>query len=231
MAPELSIAIPFYNEENNVKSVITNLTNELESKNIDYEIVPVNNGSWDKTPEILEELAKDNKRIKIVTIVKNQGYGHGITTGLKNCTGRYIGYIWGDEQTSASEVTKVLEKIKKGDLDLGKTERRDRYDGPFRIFQSRVYNVVMSTLFMHKIWDTNGCPKIMKKEVFYDLNIQSDDWFLDPELVIKTYQKGYKVGNVRATFNKRKSGKTNVNLATAIEFIIHIIKFRLTGKP
>ena len=82
MKYELSIAIPFYNEEDNIKSVVKSLENELNKSRIDYELILINNGSSDSTPKIIEKLRKNNPRIKQVNIAKNQGYGFGIISGL-----------------------------------------------------------------------------------------------------------------------------------------------------
>ncbi|MBA7715899.1 Poly-beta-1,6-N-acetyl-D-glucosamine synthase [subsurface metagenome] len=89
-----SLVIPFYNEEKNVREVISGLSDTLERSSIDYELVLVNNGSTDKTPQILESLAKEKPdAIKVVHVSVNQGYGGGIINGLKRVSEEYVG-IW-----------------------------------------------------------------------------------------------------------------------------------------
>lgn len=224
---ELSIVIPFYNEEKNAKKVIEDIVVCMEKNLISYEIIGVDNGSIDKTGEILREVSINNHNIKAVNISKNIGYGFGISSGLKEAKGRYIGFIWGDNQLPAESIIKVFEKLKRENLDFCKTERIKRYDGKFRKIQSFFYNNLVSILFFKKLRDINGCPKIMKTEVYKNLNIESNDWFIDCEIVLKACKNNYKIGSVPIIFEKRKEGKSNVGLFTAFEFLKNIIKYRL----
>ena len=77
----VSLVIPFYNEEENIERVVSGLVNSFEKGSIDYELILVNNGSVDKSPQILEDLAKEKPdRIKVVHVLVNQGYGWELLT-------------------------------------------------------------------------------------------------------------------------------------------------------
>ena len=67
----------------------------------------------------------------------------------------------------------------------------------------------------------------MKREVYESLHLQSRDWFLDPELIIKAKRKRYKILEVPVIFKKREKGKSKVDLKTPIEFSKNILKYRL----
>ncbi|HIH17782.1 MAG TPA: glycosyltransferase family 2 protein [Nanoarchaeota archaeon] len=232
MKPEVSIVLPFYNEEGNVRKVLQDLSSEFGKSKIDYEIIAVNNGSWDKTPGIISDVKKKNKRVKRVDVKKNQGYGFGILTGLKSAQGKYIGYGWGDGQVLASDFVKVFQTLKESKVDICKVRRVTRESEGFsRNFRSKGYNLLISSLFFMNLKDINGCPKIMKEEVYRNLNLQSRDWFLDPELIIKAKRKGYKILEVPIIFKKRERGKSNVGfIKTDFEFLKNIIKYRLGVK-
>ena len=109
---ELSLVIPFYNEEENIEKVVNQMINKLKEEKIDYELVIVDNGSWDNTTKMSKELEKKYEPIKVVRVEKNEGYGWGIISGLKICRGEYIGWMGGDDQNSPDDVSRVFKRLK-----------------------------------------------------------------------------------------------------------------------
>ena len=227
---ELSLSIPCYNEEGTVRDVAKRLTSEFDKEKIDYELILVDNGSRDKTQEKIKQLSKENPCIKLAVVKVNIGYGFGITTGLKQSKGEYIGYAWADDQVPVGKVTEVFKKLKKEKLDLCKARRITRHDGPYRKFQSGVYNLLFRTLFSVKAKDINGCPKIMTRETFKLVSPKSKDWFIDAEIMIKASRARKRIGDVSAIFNKREKGASNVNLATSFEFLRNMFQYRFFKK-
>ena len=226
---ELSIVIPLFNEESNVEAVTKELIKELEVNAIDYELVLVDNGSSDRTPEIIERLFCENSRIKPIHLSQNQGYGGGILAGLSECNGRYIGYMWGDGQVSAKDIIRIFQKLKDDGLDLCKSYRIERYDGFKRKVITKTYNFVFPRLFRVCSKDINGCPKIFKAESLCQLGLSSKDWFIDAEVMIKSQKKNFKIGEVPVVFHKRVHGSSNVGLYTIIEFIRNMTRHKLMG--
>jgi len=182
----LSLVIPFYNEEKNVREVISGLSDTFERSSVDYELVLVNNGSSDKTPQILESLArKKPDAIKVVHVSVNQGYGCGIINGLKRVSEEYVGFMDGDGQIKPSDVLRVCSKLIDEDLDLCQAKRVAREDGLVRKFISYCYNFIFRFLFSLNVKDINATPKIMRREIYQKLDLVSKDWFLDVEVIIK----------------------------------------------
>ena len=227
--PELSIAIPFYNEEDNAERVINDIVKEFNSNNFDYEIVAVNNGSTDNTENILKKLNKSNSRIKIVKVEKNIGYGYGIIQGLNDCNGKFIGYYWGDGQVPPIYITKIFKKIKEENYDLGKITRVYREYSLTRKIVSRFFNVLFPLMFGIHSKDVNGCPKIIKRDEIKSLNLESKDWFLDSEIMIKAKRKKYKIVEIPAEYKKRIGGKSKVKSYVIFEFLKNMIKFKMKG--
>src|SRR3989344_8059999 len=110
--PDLSIVVPFYNEEETVELLTNTLINEFNKNNIDYELILVNNGSDDKTSEIVNKLSEKYKNVKAVHVKVNQGYGWGILNGLKIANGGYVGYMDGDFEIQPSGLLNVYKRIK-----------------------------------------------------------------------------------------------------------------------
>ena len=221
--PELSIVVPFYNEQDNAKTVLTDLENAL--KGVDYEVIAVDNGSTDNTASVLRGMK--NRRIRIVTVEKNIGFGYGIRMGLESAKGAHLGYMWGDNQISAGIVADIYRKLSKEGLDLCKIRRTARDYGFFRKLESASYNRIFLAMFFGKISnDINGSPKLMKRALYERLGLESNDWFIDTELMVKVKVLGGRVGEVKAAYNKRSKGKSKVKFYVMMEFLSNIIKFR-----
>ena len=224
---ELSIAIPFFNEEENVRVVTEDMINTLHTNGIDYELVLVNNGSRDRTGEIIEEFSKQNSRIRPVHLIANAGYGGGIITGLYYCTGRYLGYTWGDNQIKADDMVSVYQLVKEKKLDWGKGYRTQRFYGLQRKIISRIYNALFKAFFNAPTPDINGVPKIFSRECYEDMDISSTNWFIDAEIMLKSIDKPYAFGEVPVIYHSREGGSSNVNFLTMVEFIVNMIQHKL----
>ncbi len=227
---ELSLIIPFYNEEKNVEEVITSTVTVLEDAKIDYELVAVDNGSSDSTSSILRELANKNPNVKIVRVEKNEGYGNGIICGFGEAFGEYIGFSEGDQQIDPLNIVVMFKKLKLENLDFCRAIRMNRKDSLKRKLISLIYNILILVIFLRKIYDVNGKPKIMKRKCLEKLNISSKDWFIDTEIVLKTLKENFKIGEVYTEFKCRKGGTTHVKPNIIFEFIRNLMVFRIYGE-
>jgi glycosyltransferase involved in cell wall biosynthesis len=224
--PKLSIAMPTYNEEEIIQQVVADLQACFNRNELDYELVIVNNGSKDNTLNILEELNKKDPKVRYINIEHNQGYGWGIINGLKNCHGEIIGYIDGDNQIEPEDIVTLYRIIQEKNEQFIKGIRKSRKDGILRIIESIFYNSLFKLIFFTNISDINAKPKIFTKTFYQKLNLESKDWFVDAEIVIKSIKMGIKPLEHQVKFNERKKGKSNVKLNTTLEFIKNLIIWR-----
>ncbi len=220
---ELSIAIPFYNEEENVDAVVREMCSLLEKEQITYELVLVNNGSRDKTGELLDKM--ENPSVRVVHLIANAGYGGGIITGLHYCKGAYLGYTWGDNQIKAEDVAHIYKSLKEDGADWGKGTRVKRYYSFQRKIISKIYNIIYKTVFNVNSKDINGVPKIFKRETYQMLDIISTDWFIDAEIMYKSQKQNLKFIEIPVIFHERTKGGSNVNMLTVVEFVVNLIQF------
>lgn len=139
--PELSIFFPFWNEEQNLESVVKKAIPVAEKVAEKWEIIMVDDGSSDKTLEIARKLAKEDERLIAVAHDSNRGYGAALKTGFTTARYNLVVFNDGDGQFDLGEIDKFLEKIDKCDLVIG--YRKKRLDNPFR-------HILMNLL---KIWD------------------------------------------------------------------------------
>lgn len=227
MKVDLSIAIPFYNEEKNIKEVLESTNHELQELKINYEIIAINNGSRDNTPKIIKELGKKNKNIKYVEVKINQGYGYGIRKGLEIAKGEIIGFMWGDNQVKADSLVKIWKGLIKEKADLSKAKRKTKGESGLRKIQSLGYNIITKFLFDINSKDINGCPKLFKKRYYGDMKIVSNDWFIDTEIMYKFSNRKLKIVETPVSFSKRQGGKSKIKFSAVIEFLKNLLKLKL----
>ena len=226
----ISLVIPLYNEEDGFEKSLQPLISSLDSGRIDYELILVDNGSRDKTGQLIDQQVAKNPRIKKAAVEINEGYGWGITTGLKLAKGEYVGYTWGDGQIDPKDVLETIDRITNQGYDLVKACRVRRKDSLLRWAVSKVYNYIFPMLFDLKSQDLNGAPKLFKRKYLDILDIQSKDWFLDAEIMIKSEYLKLKIEEIPVTFGVRQSGKSNVSLIRDIwQFLRNAYYFK-TGK-
>jgi len=232
----LSIVVPFYNEEKNVRNVVYALIKNLQKLDIEYEIILVNNGSKDSTLNIINSLIKNNKILKKVDLKKNKGYGNGILNGLRVARGNYVGFVDGDGQFGFDNLIKAYKKLEKSGLDFCKGVRVGREDGLIRNLLSISYTFFVNLLFFTDIEDINSKPKIMKRECYNKLNLNSKDWFIDSEIMLKIKKNGFKYDEIPLISKKRSEGKSSLGFGAIIQFLKNILVFRIksfwkTKKP
>lgn len=225
------MAIPFYNEEVNAEPTVRNLILALEAHGVDFELTLVNNGSEDRTGGILEELIASDARLRVVHVPKNEGYGWGILSGLERCRGRYVGYTWADEQVRSTDLVRIFTQLKAEGADLAKACREVRHDGLVRRVVTTIYNHCFSLFFPVQSRDINGCPKLFRREALVALGLQSKDWFLDAEIMIKAHRQGLRIVEVPVLLYPRRGGRSNVGLLTILEFVCNILWYRIHGGP
>ena len=175
--PTLSLVLPCYNEVGNLQNLLNAYKQVI--KRDDIEIIVVNNGSLDESGKLLEEIKHNYPFLKIVTIIKNEGYGNGIITGLKEARGKYIGWSHGDLQTPPEDVIRALEIIEKNKLTnfLVKGKRYGR--PPANVFFTFGMSIFETLLFGKVLYDINAQPNIFPREFFKEWVDAPLDFSLD----------------------------------------------------
>ncbi len=227
---ELSITIPFYNEETNVANAVGEIAGVLGRKGVDYELVCIDNGSTDKTQELIKKQAGKNPRVRLLVIEENKGYGYGVRQGLAACRGRYLGWGWGDLQIRADMFYEVYKALKEQRLDLAKIRRVVRNDGLARKVQSFGYNNLFCTVFGFYVADVNGCPKILTRKFYETAKLSANDWFIDAEILLHARNTNAKFVELPAEFLKRPSGISNYSIDNIREYSTNVFSYKLSGK-
>jgi glycosyltransferase involved in cell wall biosynthesis len=221
---ELSIVIPFYDEEETVEPLTNTLINEFNKNNINYELILVNNGSSDNTSKIVDKLSKTYKNVKTVHIKINQGYGWGILNGLKIANGEYVGHMDGDFEIQPLGLLNLYKRIKKTNADVGKGVRDKKESDILKYISSIGYDFLFFFLFFRFIKQVNANPIIIRKSCYKKMNLSSKDWFIDSEIIIKGLKNNYKIVNQVVSYIPRKTGKSHINFFDLFPIVIHYLK-------
>lgn len=231
--PELSIVMPCYNESENVPYTVPRLVRAFANSDVRYEIVTVDNGSNDDTWLKLNELAERFPGIvRPVQVAVNIGFGNGILQGIRNANGRWIGTIAADGQVDAEDLVRLYEACAETDGNvLGKVRRRYRMDGFQRQVISVAYNLFVRILWPKLgSWDVNGQPRMLRRDVVTTMDLQSTNWLLDPEMLIKAHYMGVRVMELNVFARMRGNGLSHVRMATCWEFFRYLIGFRFSNR-
>jgi glycosyltransferase involved in cell wall biosynthesis len=229
--PEISVVVLAYRSATTITSFIDSLVDSLEKEKLLWEIVLVGNyfeGVGDKTPEVVRDISARDSRIKAVTVIKKGMMGWDMKTGLQAATGRTLAVIDGDGQMPSSDVIRVYELMKTNGLDFAKTYRAKRNDGSYRRLISVVYNILFRLLFPGiNAWDMNSKPKIMTREFYEKLHLESDGWFIDAEIMIFVRRLRAKVGEIETVFFNINSRPSFVKPLSILEFLGNLFWYRV----
>ena len=207
----------------------------LEAFDFAWEIVLVANywqGTDDTTPEIVEGLAARWSRTRAVIHPKEGGMGWDMRSGLGVCEGRFLGVTDGDGQFPAVDIARCLTRIRAGDGDLVKTYRVLRADGLYRRLLSSGYNSVFKLLFpaYRGLHDVNSKPKILSREAWRRMDLRSDDWFIDAEMILQALSLGLDIHEIPTEFQPLEDRPSFVRPGTIFEFVHHLLRYRLLGR-
>ena len=129
----VSIIIPLFNEEDSLAILIKKLIKSTKSIDSKFEFIFVNDGSTDKSLNIIKKLYQKN--FKIISLVRNLGQTAAIMAGIDNCKGEIIVMMDADGQNDPSDIPKLLDMIKNGGFDVVSGWRYKRNDGFLGVFQ------------------------------------------------------------------------------------------------
>ena len=197
----LSVIIPVYNEEKTLEKIVE----RVQAVPVEKEIIMVDDGSVDRSREILKELsARDN--IKVFLHKKNRGKGAALSTGLKHVNGDFVVFQDADLEYHPEEYPRLMEPIIKGDADV---VYGSRFKGSGRAFlfwhkMGNIFlNFITNLLYNSTLTDMETCYKMFRRDVIEGLNIESNRFNVEPEITAKILKRGVRVFEVPITYSGR----------------------------
>lgn len=200
----ISAVVPVFNEEESLEAFFKVLIPNLSKLDKDYEVIFVDDGSTDKTLEILKKFEKDNKNVRILSYRKNRGKAEVLTSGFKASRGDLVVTLDADLQDRPEEIGKLIEKHKQG-FEMVTGWRKDRKDALKTRVSSKLFNFIMSSFWGVHLHDYNCGLKLYTKDLAHSLNLYGGMHRFIPLLAS---EKGFNVTEVAVVHEKRKFGKS-----------------------
>lgn len=202
----LTIAIPAYNEEASLSAVVKNAVEAARSVTSDYEIVIVDDGSTDTTGHIADLWAKQNSKVKVFHHPHNKGFSGAIKSCYLNATKELIFLLPADGQIDAMDVRLFLQEIDHADVVVGYRKKNPEPLGRrinsyvFHTLYRFLFGVTLKEISTSILWRRSALRSI-------DITASSRSALIEPEVVYKAWDAGFRFAEVSIPYYPRKGGK------------------------
>ena len=206
--PSISVFFPCYNDAGTISAMVIRALQTLREITDNYEVIVVNDGSLDDSPKILGELSCIlPSEFRLITHEKNVGYGGVLRAGIAAARKEWIFYTDGDAQYDARELNQLVEKIS-DDVDFVNGWKIKRRDPFHRIVIGVLYQYFMKLIFGLKIRDVDCDFRLMRREIFDVVRLESDTGTITFEMVKKVQDAGYRFVEVPVHHYYRQYGES-----------------------
>lgn len=222
--PQLSVFFPAYNEAANIEATVLNAVKVLPQVADEYEIKVINDGSRDKTAQVVEKLTRRYKTVRLINHPVNRGYGAAIKTGLTTARWPWICYTDADGQFRFEEIGRFLPYVDDADLIVGFRQRRT--DNPIRRFLAVLLRIWDTLLFGLNLKDVDCGFKLFKKQVVDAVGpLVTESAITETEFMAKAKRLGFIIMEVGVTHHARPEGiQTGAKLSVIAMAVIDSLK-------
>jgi len=223
----LSIVIPIYNEERNIRKLYDEIKAVLGRLDLDYEVIAVDDGSRDKSYQVLEEIAKKNKKLKIIKFRRNFGQTAAISAGIDASSGKIIIPMDADLQNNPVDISLLLDKLEQG-FDVVSGWRKNRQDKLIsRKIPSWIANSLISFITGLKLHDYGCTMKVYKAEAIKGVRFYGEMHRFMPAYV---FWYGARVGEVVVGHRARIYGKTKYSITKTFRVLLDLLTVKFLTK-
>jgi glycosyltransferase involved in cell wall biosynthesis len=230
MRVQLSVVMPVYNEEGAIAAAVEDVQQHVLDAVDGSELVVVNDGSRDGTPALLDRVAGQDPRIRVIH-QSNTGHGGALIAGLTAARGEYIFLIDSDRQIPLNAFSSAWAALMSGrDAVFG--VRRRRHDPPIRLYLTRLVKRAVRVLFGVTLEDANVPYKLFRRAIWETARPLIPDGTLAPSLflAIVTQLGGHNVLEVDVVHTQRKTGQGSIRRLKLLKFcgraFLQMIEFR-----
>lgn len=224
---KISITIPIHNEQENIKLLYNDLVKVLEPTRTDFEIIMVNDGSKDQSGQILDSIAENDTRLKVIHLMRNYGQAYAMLAGFDHASGDVIISMDGDYQNDPADIPRLLTKIDEG-YDVVSGWRKDRKDARLsRIIPSRIANWLISRITGVKLHDYGCSLKAYRKEVIKDVRLYGEMHRFVP---VFSSWRGAQIAEIAVNHRARKFGRSHYGLSRVTGVLLDLVLIRFLDK-
>lgn len=230
---KLSVFLPAYNEEASIQKTVKNVTDNLKKHLPTWELIIVNDGSKDRTGVIIDQIASQDHRVRVIHHSPNRGYGGALKSGLYACRYPWISFIDSDGQFDFSEISRFLDTQQQTGADLVIGYYLGRQVSFIRKLNTFAWQVLVRLLFGLAVKDIDCGFKLISKKVLDRIEpLQSERGaFISSEFLIKAQKAGFTIVEIGVSHYPRRQGEgTGANLDVIIQSFVDLFKlwYKLT---
>jgi len=221
----LTVSMPAYNEEANIAKMIDLVREKVGPLVDDLEIVVVNDGSRDRTAEIVQEISAQDPRVRLINHPVNQGYGAAVRDAIWAASKELILLIDSDLQFDPEELGHFLPRIKEADLVIG--YRYARSDPWYRALFGHGWSWLVNLLFGYTARDVDCAFKLFKREVIDTIQVESRGATFSAEFLVRAKKAGFKIVEEPVGHYPRPAGsQTGARLDVILRAFRELFKLR-----
>jgi len=203
----LSVFFPAYNDAATIPSMVMSAFLTAREITDDFEIVVVNDGSMDRTAELLNELQRLYPQVRVITHPQNQGYGAALRTGFSSARKEWIFYTDGDAQYDPRELVKLVGALETG-IDVVNGYKIERSDPLHRIIIGRLYHHIVRITFGFRLRDVDCDYRLIRRSIFDKVQLTSTSGTICLEMVKKMQDFRFRFSEVPVHHFHRAHGKS-----------------------
>lgn len=217
---DLSLVIPVYNEVENLRPLMLEITTALDDQDLAYEVIFIDDGSDDGSFELLEALHEEDPRVAVIRFRRNHGQTAAFAAGFDHAQGRFIVTLDADRQNDPADIPSLLARIEEGDCDVVNGWRQNRQDPLLmRKVPSRVANWLIATTSGVKLRDRGCSLRMFRAEVTQELHLYGELHRFIPEMCSFA---GFRLCQVPVNHRARVAGKSKYGISRTFRVIVDL---------
>ena len=205
--PSVSIFYPCYNDWGTMGSMVLLTIQTAKRLGLDYDLTIIDDGSGPQTLLLLDQLETSFPEVRIVRHARNRGYGAALRSGFASATKEWVFYTDGDAQYDVGELDRLLEHAGAG-VDVVQGYKITRHDPTHRRVIGRLYHWLVKIAFGLKLRDVDCDFRLIRREVFDTVKLNSDSGVICAEMMTKIQKAGFRVVEVPVHHYQRAHGKS-----------------------
>ncbi|MGA2138769.1 MAG: glycosyltransferase family 2 protein [Verrucomicrobiia bacterium] len=222
--PRVSFVVPALDEDQSIEQTVSQIRTACAGRTSEYEIILINDGSTDRTGQLMDEMARQDPRIRVVHNAKNLGLGNTYRKGVDLARLDYVMGVWGDNPFPTRSLMSIIEHIGEADLVISYVTNFRAVKSLPRYMASRAYTRLLNLLFGLRLCYYNGYA-IHRLKLLRSIEITSTGFGYQAEILVKQIKLGHsyvEVG-VESVYETNPSAALRVwNLLTVAKTIIHL---------
>ncbi len=217
MKPEISVVVPLYNEELVIEEMYKRLIIVLEKAEPEYEIILVNDGSKDRTCEMVKEICRQNDRVKLISFSRNFGHQIAITAGMDRAVGKAVVVIDADLQDPPEIIPEMIKKWREGDKVVYGVREHRQGESRFKLLTAAVFYRIMKRMASVQIPVDTGDFRLIDRRVLNEfLRMRERSRFVRGMVS----WVGFQQGKVSYSRDERFAGQTKYPFTKMLKFAI-----------